>query len=264
MSVNVADEKIVRYVHANLIDVFQEARKRSVTGHELLNFGHEIEKLERYVKDNGYDLNALRNFKDLEPEYITYSGSEDAKPTFRAVRAIAVRIPLAKGPKLNTAENCVNQQRVGGLFDEYLGRDERCAKFGHLAQLPHDNTFNLGPDDIEHIITQVEKEFKGIDKISKNNIDDKMVHSEALKKRKLLKMYDDNMSIILKYVVEINCAIRKFLRDNAKYPLQFDTFFVAPQVDAKSHRYAVQFISMYQNLCVSLYIQFGFAQFGWQ
>merc|ERR1712130_118551 len=47
--------------------------------------------------------------------------------------------------------------------------------------------------------------------------------------------YNDNMDIILKYMYEIKSGMSLYLRKNARYPLQFDVFFVSPDAVQSHH-----------------------------
>ena len=63
--------------------------------------------------------------------------------------------------------------------------------------------------------------------------------------------FNDNLSIIMEYNAAINSAMRKYFGGNTQYPLQFDTYVVAP---GAVKRFVFSFISLriiaqYANRC---------------
>ena len=161
MSDNIPEANICDYVYTNVNDVLKEIKKRArsptAADFELSNLRDEIGRLEQYTEDHGYNVDALRHDKALEQEYIKYSGSVDARKTFRAVRAIAKLRPLTKGRKLNIAEAFMNRIKWDrcderAWFKTYFPDSKyskkvkflRLARLAALSKLSWDNRCNLG------------------------------------------------------------------------------------------------------------------------
>ena len=257
----------------NLNKVFQQARRECNP--------NLVDVLEGHMQTEAWCLDALKRDRELEADFLGWikynrpNQFNQARQTFYAVQAIANQRTLAKRQLPKTADDFLKKTKLNVprraakdgyvSIDTFLPQDKKYEPLRALERLAHHNGRNYGYALIKayhesgkpvnefmrdmalcnELMEQRPKQHKRLYNLCNDYINAYNKHighrlpwpSEDIQIGK----FNDNLSIIVEYNAAINSAMRKYFGGNTQYPLQFDTFFVAP---GAVKRFVIPFLSL--------------------
>ena len=260
-------------MQTNLNKVFQQARRECNP--------NVVDVLEEFMQTEAWCLDALKRDRELETYFLRWTKHNrpnqfnQARQTFRTVRAIANQRTLAKRQLFKTADDFFKKTNLNVprraakdgyvSIDTFLPQDKKYEPLRALERLAHHNGRNFGYALIKayhdsgklvnefmrdmalcnELMEQRPKQSKRLYNMCYDYINayDKHIGHRLPEPNEEIQIgkFNDNLSIIMEYNAAINSAMRKYFGSNTQYPLQFDTYVVAP---GAVKRFVISFSSL--------------------